>query len=572
MNPRAILVYTPAMSRYSIGLDYGTNSCRSLLVDLDTGEEMGSVVFAYPSGELGILTDPADPNVARQHPQDYLDGLVATITGALEQARRVRPGFDASEVIGIGVDTTGSTPIPLDAEGTPLALKPEFAANRNAQVWLWKDHTAHAEAAAITEMAARMRPHYLAKCGGTYSSEWWWSKIWRCRKVDPDVFAAAWSWVEHCDWIPAVLTGRTRPDRIRRGVCSAGHKAMYAREWGGLPDAEFLAALDPALADLRGRLYDEAFPSDARAGELTPDWAERLGLRPGIPVAVGAFDAHMGAVGAGVQSGTLVKILGTSTCDITVLPNTVPLEDVPGLCGIVDGSVLPGHFGIEAGQSAVGDIFLWFVNHLVPDSYGATVEEKFAEMERRLAALKPGETGLLALDWNNGNRTILVDVRLTGLLLGQTLHTEAHEIYRALIEATAFGALTIIQRMEEYGIAIDRVVNTGGLAVKNATLMQIYADILGRPLQVAASDQTCALGAAMFGAVCGGSIRLEEVQRNACRMREVEYRPIPENASVYRELHALYKTLHDAFGRQDGQGHLGHLMKELLAIRQRQRC
>lgn len=559
------------MSRYAIGLDYGTNSCRSLLVDLDTGEELGSEVFPYPSGELGILTDPRDPNVARQNPQDYLDGLVAIVHGALAQARAKRPHFDPAEVIGLGIDTTGSTPIPVDAEGTPLALKPEFAGNLNAHVWLWKDHTAHDEAAAINATAARMRPHYLAKCGGIYSSEWWWSKIWRCRKVDPEVFAAAHSWVEHCDWLPAVLTGNTRPDQVKRGVCSAGHKAMYAAEWGGLPDVEFLAALDPALADLRGRLYEEAVSSDTAAGTLTEEWAGKLGLRTGTAVAVGAFDAHMGAVGSGVQPGTLVKILGTSTCDITVLPNAAPLGDVPGVCGVVDGSVLPGHYGIEAGQSAVGDIFLWFVNHLVPDTYGATVGEKFTEMERRLAALRPGETGLLALDWNNGNRTILVDVRLTGLLLGQTLHTEAHEIYRALIEATAFGALTIIRRMEEHGIAIDRVVNTGGLAIKNATLMQIYADILGRPLQVAASEQTCALGAALFGSVASGQADLAEVQANCCRMRDLEYRPIPENEAVYREIYALYRSLHDAFGLADWQGHLSQVMKDLIAIRQRVR-
>lgn len=559
------------MNRYAIGLDYGTNSCRSLLVDLDSGEELGSVVFPYPSGEMGVLVDPSDPNVARQNPQDHLDGLVAIVTGALAQAKAVRPDFDPAEVLGIGVDTTGSTPLPVDAEGTPLALKPEFAGNPNACVWLWKDHTAHAEAVAITETAARMRPPYLAKCGGIYSSEWWWSKIWRCLKADPAVFHAAHSWVEHCDWLPAVLTGTTRPDLVRRSVCAAGHKAMYAAEWGGLPDAEFLAALDPALADLRGRLYDEAFSSDAKAGGLTEEWASKLGLVPGTPVAVGAFDAHMGAVGSGVAPGTLVKILGTSTCDITVLPSSAPLDDVPGLCGIVDGSVLPGHYGIEAGQSAVGDIFLWFVNHLVPDSYGASPGEKFAEMERRLSAMKPGEGGLLALDWNNGNRTVLVDVRLTGLLLGQTLHTEAHEIYRALIEATAFGALAIIRRMEEHGIRIERVVNTGGLAVKNAALMQIYADILGRPLQVAASDQTCALGAALFGAVCGGEVSFDEARKACCRTREVEYRPIPENEAVYREIYALYQSLHDAFGTTAWQGNLAHVMKELIAIRQRQR-
>ena len=559
------------MSRYAIGLDYGTNSCRSLLVDVDTGEELGSTVFPYPSGEMGILTDPSDPHVARQNPRDYLDGLVAVVTGAVAEAREKRADFDPADVMGIGVDTTGSTPMPVDAEGTPLALKPEFADNLDAHVWLWKDHTAHEEAAAITRTAESMRPHYLAKCGGIYSSEWWWSKIWHCLKTDRGVFDAAHSWVEHCDWIPAVLTGNERPEAIRRSVCAAGHKAMFAEDWGGLPDAEFLSALDPALAGLRDRLYDSARNSVEPAGELTGEWAEKLGLSAGIPVAVGAFDAHMGAVGAGVRDGTLVKILGTSTCDITVLSNDRPLDDVPGLCGVVDGSVLPGHHGIEAGQSAVGDIFLWFVNHLVPDSYGSTADERFAEMERRLAEQKPGDSGLLALDWNNGNRTILVDVRLGGLILGQTLQTEAHEIYRALIEATAFGALTIIERMEEYGIRIEKVVNTGGLAVKNPTLMQIYADILGRPLEVAASDQTCALGAAIFGAAAGGETTIEEVQRNCCRTREIQYSPITENERVYREIYSLYKTLHDAFGTGEWTGNLSHVMKELIAIRERRR-
>lgn len=560
------------MSRYAIGLDYGTNSCRSLLVDLDTGEELGSVVFPYPSGTLGILTDPADPNVARQNPQDYLDGMVTIIKGALAQAAESHPGFDAGDVIGLGVDTTGSTPIPVNQAGTPLALTPEFADNLDAQVWLWKDHTGHAEAAQITEFAEKMRPEYLAKCGGTYSSEWWWSKILRCKNAAPAVFAAAHSWIEHCDWLPAVLTGNEAPAAAKRSVCAAGHKAMYAKEWGGLPDKEFLSALDPDLADLRDRLFEEAHASDVSAGTLTEEWADKLGLSAGIPVAVGAFDAHMGAVGSGVKKGTLVKILGTSTCDITVLPNEETLADVPGVCGIVDGSVLPGHYGVEAGQSAVGDIFLWFVNHLVPDSYGTTQDEKFIEMERRLSDSKPGSTGLLALDWNNGNRTVLTDVRLSGMILGQTLHTEAHEIYRALMEATAFGALTIINRMEEYGITIDEVVNTGGLAVKNATLMQLYADILGRPLKVAASDQTCALGSAIFGAACGGTVSISEIQKNCCQMREVEYHPIAENQEVYREIYALYKTLHDAFGTSDWSGKLDHIMKDLIDIRQRQRA
>ncbi|MFT5405397.1 MAG: L-ribulokinase [Verrucomicrobiales bacterium] len=555
------------MKGYAIGIDYGTNSCRSLLIDLSNGRELGSKVYPYPSGEAGILLDPRDPNVARQNPQDYIDGLVDTISGAIAEAKKVDVNFNVEKVVGIGVDTTGSTVIPVDKAGTPLALTAAFKDNLNAHVWLWKDHTAHAEAAAITEKAAAMRPQYLAKCGGTYSSEWWWSKIWRLQKIDPEVFESAHSFVEHCDYIPALLTGNTAPGTLKRGVCSAGHKAMYNPEWGGLPDKEFLAELDPALADLRDRLYDHAVPANQLAGGLSEHWASKLGLKPGTAVAVGAFDAHMGAVGAGIKEGTLVKILGTSTCDCMVVPNTKALPDIPGLCGIVDGSVLPDHFGLEAGQSAVGDIFLWFVNNLVPDRYGKTNDEKFASMEAKLAGMKPGETGLLALDWNNGNRTVLVDVRLSGMILGQTLYTEAHEIYRALIEATAFGALTIIKRIEDYGVPVNEVINTGGLAVKNETLMQIYADILGRPLKVSVSDQTCALGAALFGAAASGRISLADAQAGCCQVRDRVYAPNPENQKVYEKIYTFYRTLHDAFGTAEWYGNLNSVMKDVIALR-----
>ncbi len=497
--------------------------------------------------------------------------MTTIIRGAVDQAKEKRPDFDETEIIGIGIDTTGSTPIPVNAEGIPLGLLPEFSDNLDAMVWLWKDHTGHEEASEITAKASQLRPEYLAKCGGTYSSEWWWSKIWCCKKVAPDVFAAAHSWVEHCDWLPAVLTGTESPELMKRGVCAAGHKAMYCEEWGGLPDKEFLAALDPDLADLRDRLYDKAEPAGVKAGELCPQWAEKLGLPTGIAVSVGAFDAHMGAVGSGVKEGALAKILGTSTCDIAVYPCDKKLADIPGVCGIVDGSVLPGFYGIEAGQSAVGDIFLWFVNNLVPDSYGNTQKETFVAMEKELAGLKPGESGLMALDWNNGNRTVLVDVRLSGMILGQMLHTKAHEIYRALIEATAFGAHTIIQRMEEYGVRIDEVINTGGLSIKNETLMQIYADILGKTLKVAASEQTCALGAAIFGAVASGQISIAEAQNSCCRMRERVYEPIPENQTIYAEMYSLYQTLHDAFGTGEWSGEIDQVMKSLIEMRERQR-
>lgn len=557
--------------RYALGIDYGTNSCRSLLVNLDDGSEAGSTVFNYPSGELGVLTDPRDPHVARQNPQDYLDGLEAVTKGALKQALEAIPGFDPSQVLGIGIDTTGSTPIPVDRSGTPLGLLPKFKGNLNAQVWLWKDHTGHEEAAEITQLGNKMRPQIMAKCGGIYSSEWWWSKILRLRRSDPETFAAAYSWVEHCDWIPAVLTGNSDPSTLKRSVCAAGHKAMFSPEWGGLPDKEFLAKLDPALADLRDRLYSEAHVADTKVGGLCAEWAKRLGLKEGAAVAVGAFDAHMGAVGAGIKEGTLVKILGTSTCDLMIAPASQPLADIPGVCGIVNGSVVRDHYGIEAGQSAVGDIFLWFVHNLVPDSYGATANEKFANMEKAMAADRPGASGLLALDWNNGNRTILVDHRLTGLLIGQTLHTKAHEIYRALIEATAFGALTIIKRIEEHGVPVREIINTGGLSIKNAALMQIYADVTGRPMKVSRSEQTCALGAAIFGGAASGAGSVAEIQSRVSATREKVYQPIAENHAVYRELYGLYRTLHDAFGTNAWTGGLHSVMKRLLDIRDRQR-
>jgi L-ribulokinase len=559
------------MSKYAIGLDFGTNSCRALLVDLGDGGELASSVFAYPSGEAGVILDSADPNLARQNPADYLIGIEDTVRRVIAGAREAHSGFSPVDVIGIGVDTTGSSPMPVDADGMPTSFDERFKDNPAAMVWLWKDHTAYAEAARITSTAAQMRPKYLAKIGGAYSSEWFWSKIVHCKETAPEVYSAAMSFVEICDWIPAVLTGETSPRKIKRSVCAAGHKAMFAREWNGLPDEEFLDAVSPGLGKLRANLYTEACTSDVRAGSLSPAWAGTLGLSEDVAVAVGAFDAHMGAVGAGISSGTLVKIMGTSTCDVMTWPHDLKLQDIPGVCGIVDGSVLPGSFGIEAGQSAVGDIFLWFTNNLVPDSYGSTPDERFKNLETAASQLKPGESGLLALDWNNGNRTVLVDVRLTGLLLGQTLHTRPHEIYRALIEATAFGALTIIDRIEAYGVPIRNVVNCGGLAIKNPLLMQIYADITGRPMKVSRSEQTPALGAAIFGAVAAGKDRggfatAAEAQDVMTAVRTT-YQPDPERHATYVRMYALYSQLHDAFGTREWSGGLHNVMKDLLTLR-----
>ncbi len=553
--------------KHAIGLDYGTNTVRCVIVDVADGRELGASVYEYETGEAGILLDPADHNVARQNPSDYLKGVEVTVAGAMAQARRAEPAFDPKDVIGIGVDTTGSTPLPVDRNGTPLAMLETFRDNPNAQAWLWKDHTGYAEAAEITELARRERPHYLAKCGGTYSSEWFFSKILHCLRVDPEIFDAAYTWVEHADWLPAVLTGTDAPEKLTRCRCAAGHKAMFNDNWGGYPDGEFLAKLNPKLGSLRRTLSDHTYAVDRAAGKLTPEWAARLGLPAGIPVAMGAFDAHLGAVGSGIREGVLVKIIGTSTCDMVVAPAGTALADVPGICGIVDGSILPGYYGLEAGQSAVGDIFNWFVNYIQPGGKDAGSHGALTE---KAARLKPGQSGLLALDWNNGNRTILVDQRLTGLLLGQTLHTRPEEIYRALVEATAFGALTIINRFEEYGVKISEIVNCGGIAEKNAMLMQIYADVTGREMKISRSGQTCALGSAVAAAVVGGAYpSFGQAQAAMCGIKDTTFKPLAKNHKVYRRLYKLYKRLHDGFGIKGKALAMGAVMKELLTIKEK---
>jgi L-ribulokinase len=554
-------------AKYSIGLDYGTNSVRTLVVNAANGKEVATAVWGYEHGDAGVILG-RDPNLARQHPGDYAKGAEVTIRKALAEASRAVRGFKPEQVVGIGVDTTGSTPLPVDEKGQPLAFQKRFAKNPAAMAWLWKDHTAVAEAAEITERARQMRPEFLAKCGGTYSSEWFFSKILHCLRASPEVYRAAYLWVECADWVPAMLTGTEAPDKLTVGICAAGHKAMYNESWGGYPDAEFLSKLDPAMGDLRSRLRPQANTINKPAGGLTRDWARRTGLPVGLPVAVGAFDAHLGAVGSGIAPGTLVKIIGTSTCDMMVAPVDGELADVPGLCGIVNGSILPGFYGLEAGQSAVGDIFNWFVNYLQPCGKAGTHEALSASASK----LAPGESGLLALDWNNGNRTILVDQRLTGLLLGQTLYTTPAEIYRALIEATAFGALTIINRFEEYGLKVSQVVNCGGIAEKNPLVMQIYADVTGRPMKISRSAQTCALGAAIAGAVVAGAHPdYASAQKAMTGLKPRVFKPNPKSHAAYTQLYALYRTLHDAFGTTQWQGNLHDVMKKLLTIRSQAR-
>ena len=549
------------MSKYSIGLDYGTNSVRALLVDVESGKELASSVFPYPHGKAGILLDERDPDVARQHPQDYLDGAQSVISGVLKEASG-HSGFAPDQVVGIGVDTTGSTPIPVDSEGTPLAFLPQFEGNLGAMVYLWKDHTGHAEAAEITALASQMRPQYLAECGGTYSAEWFWAKLLRCLHADTEVFEAAHTWVEHADWLPAVLSGEDHPDRLQRGICAAGHKAMFHPAWNGYPDEEFLSKLDPRLVRVRQTLPDHAFHVGEIAGTLSEEWAQKTGLPVGIPISVGAFDAHLGGVGSGIAPGVLVKNIGTSTCDMMVAPLDAELGEIPGLCGIVPESILPDYYGLEAGQSAVGDIFNWFVNGIQPAGQG------HEELTEGAAKLAPGESGLLALDWHNGNRTILIDQRLTGAVIGLTLQTTPAELYRAWIEATAFGSRVIMERFEEYGQKVERIINCGGISVKNPLVMQIYADIMGRPIAISRSTQTAALGAAIAGAVAGGAFpSFSEATATMTALHPHIFEPNPQSQAVYDRLFALYRRLHDGFGVRGSQDDLFDVMKVLLTLR-----
>ena len=553
---------------YTLGLDFGTNSVRALLVELTSGEEIADAVANYPSGEQGVILDEKNDLVARQHPGDWLASMTRAVRKVLNQAKKQRKNFSPEKIIGIGIDTTGSTPLPLDKNLTPLAFHSEFSGELNALAWLWKDHSSYAEAEEIMEKARKYRPEYLEMYGGVYSSEWFWSKILHCRRVAPRVFRSAYTWAEASDWIPALLCGIKDPNQMKRNICSAGHKGMFNPRWGGYPDKKFLSRLDPGLASLRERLPDQAYPSNQKAGELSKEWAKRLRLKAGIPVAVGALDAHLGAVGSGIKPKRLVKIIGTSTCDMMVVPKPASLKGIPGIAGVVEDSILPDYIGIEAGQSAVGDIFNWFVSQLAPFKMN---HDQLTEQAKRLA---PGESGLIALDWNNGNRCILMDARLSGLLVGQTLLTSPAEIYRALIEATAFGARVIIEQMEKYGLEVKEIVCTGGISEKNDLLLQIYADVLGRPMKLAKSPQSCALGGAIFASVvagkkAGGFSRTEQAQKKLCGLKEMVFRPYPAHHSVYQELYQIYLVLHNAFGGIDKKADLGGVMKKLMAIKER---
>jgi L-ribulokinase len=545
-----------ATGKFVIGIDYGTDSVRALVINAETGKEEASAVSYYSRWAEGKYCSPGKYQF-RQHPLDYIEGLEAAVKGALAQL----PDAVNDAVIGIGIDTTGSTPCAVDRDGTPLALREEFKENPNAMFVLWKDHTAVKEAEEINCAAKNWGGiDYTKYEGGVYSSEWFWSKILHILREDPLVREAAYSWVEHCDWIPALLTGTASPERIKRSRCAAGHKAMWHEEWGGLPSADFLARVDPLFCGIRERLFENTYTADVKVGELTPEWAARLGLKPGIAVAGGAFDAHMGAVGGGITEGALVKIMGTSTCDIMIAPpEVIGTKQVAGICGQVNGSVAPGMIGLEAGQSAFGDVYAWFrrlllwpfdaitaKSALLSPEVGAGLREEFEsgilrQLEAAAAQIGIEAGGVVALDWLNGRRTPYADQTLKGAIMGLNLGTTAPQVYRALVEATAFGAKAIVDRFREEGVVISEVIALGGIAKKSDLVMQITADVFDMPIKVARSEQACALGAGMFGSVASGLYAsVAEAQSRMSGGFSRTYRPNPENVAKYRELYQQY--------------------------------
>jgi L-ribulokinase len=542
---------------FVLGIDFGTDSVRALVVDAADGSEAGTAVSAYKRWARGEFCDPR-ANRFRQHPLDYVEGIEDATRRALEKAG----GEVAAKVRGIAIDTTGSTPCLADDAGTPLALRPEFASEPDAMFVLWKDHTAVAQAERINALARGWGGEDFTKYeGGIYSSEWFWAKALRLVENGSKAAYAARTIVEHCDWMPALLTGTTELAKYRRSRCAAGHKAMWHSSWGGYPPAAFLDRLNPRLSELAASLGAETYTAETAFGKLCPEWAGRLGLSTGVLVSVGAFDAHIGAVGGDVAPGTLLKIMGTSTCDIMVAPRpTGPEKLVAGICGQVDGSVVKGMIGYEAGQSAFGDVFAWFRRLLawparagigligsaqVIAAAAAELEDKLLPaLEAEAARIDPSESGLVALDWLNGRRTPDADQALTGAIAGISLGTDAPAVYRALVEAAAFGSRAIVERLRSEGVAVERVAAVGGVARKSPLVMQISSDVLGMDISVSASDQSCALGGAMFAATAAG-LYPDVLAAQAAMRAPVErvYRPDPARRAAYDLVYEKYRAL-----------------------------
>ena len=554
-----------AKSKYAIGVDYGTESGRAVLVDVQTGEELATAVHPYPDGVIDQCLPGSDiplpPDFALQNPMDYVDVLRVTIPAVLAEAR-----VDPADVIGVGTDFTACTMLPIDADGAPLCTSPEWRSNPFAWVKLWKHHAAQAEANRLNEMAASRGETWLPRYGGKISSEWMIPKIWETLNKAPEVYQAAHKFIEAADWIVMQMTGVEK-----RNLCTAGYKAIWNKR-DGYPSADFFAALDPGLRTLvDDRLSRDAYALGERAGGLTEAMAGLTGLRPGTAVCIGNVDAHVSVPAAGVTgAGTMVIIMGTSNCHMVMGSHEA---EVPGMCGMVEDGIISGFYGYEAGQSCVGDHFAWFVENCAPAAYQDEARSRGVDihtlLEEKAARQKPGEHGLLALDWWNGNRSVLVDVDLTGLLLGATLATRAEDIYRALIEATAYGTRMIVDTFQAHNVPVNAIVACGGLPERNHLLMQIYSDVTGREIRVAASKQTPALGSAMHAAVAAGSAAggydtIEAAALKMARLKDESYKPIPEHQAVYDQIYSEYVRLHDYFGR--GENDVMKTLKTLRAV------
>lgn len=543
---------------YVIGVDYGTDSVRSVIIDASNGMEIAASVFNYPRWKDQLFCN-ADTNQFRQHPLDYIEGLENTIRHCV---RLAGPSV-AANIKAISVDTTGSTPVAVDSSGTPLAMLPRFENNPNAMFVLWKDHTAVAEAAEINSHAQQFNTDYLQFVGGIYSSEWFWAKLLRILREDDDVRRECYSWVEHCDWIPFLLTGGTQASSLKRGICAAGHKALWSEAWGGLPPDDFFSSLDPLLKGFTSRLFTEVYTSAEPAGTLCSEWAERLGLSTQVAVGIGAFDCHMGAVGGQIEAYHLSKVMGTSTCDMMVAPmQEVSDKLVKGICGQVPGSIIPGMMGMEAGQSAFGDAYAWFRNllswplqHVLRQSsladvaiIGKLVEETsgkmLSELANQAAKLPVEANGELAVDWLNGRRTPDANQMLEGAFSGLSLGSNAPKMFRALAEATCFGARAIADRFRDQGIPVKGLIGLGGVAKKSPFIMQMMADVMNMPLRIHRSEQTCAIGAAMFAATAAGVYeKVEQAMEAMGQGFDATYYPNEQHAGIYAARYEQYRQL-----------------------------
>jgi L-ribulokinase len=551
--------------KYVIGVDYGTDSVRSVIVNAFNGEEVASAVYYYPRWKDGLYCD-ASKQQFRQHPLDYIEGLIHSILDCSQQA-----GAEImSAVKAISVDTTGSTPVGVDETGTPLSLRPEFAENPNAMFVLWKDHTAVEEAGEINERNKKSGTDFLQFVGGIYSSEWFWAKLLHTLRTDKSVAASCYSWVEHCDWIPFLLTGGTHASQIKRSVCAAGHKALWADEFGGLPSEDFLKSIDPLLAGFSSRLFSQTYTSDQAAGVITADWAERLGLPADVLVGIGAFDAHMGAVGGQIEPYHLSKVMGTSTCDMLVVPaHDIQGKMVRGICGQVNGSIIPGMIGLEAGQSAFGDAYAWFkkliawpIDNLLKAKSNAdehTLEELrrmiheaiIPELSKRAAELPFDVNSEVAVDWLNGRRTPDANQLLKGAFTGLDLASDAPRMFRALAEATCFGAKRIVDRFNEQGVPVRGLIGVGGVARKSPFIMQMMADVMNMPLKIHRSEQTCAAGAAMFAATVAGIYnKVQDAMKAMGRGFDMIYSPSPDKVNLYESRFKKYLELGEFVEKQ----------------------